>query len=200
VVARGDTVRIIRAKTNWFKLETGDGISGWASREQMRQTLVPSGESFKLTDLDEEDFEQRKWVFGMTGGDFGSAPVFTLFGGYAFTENLTAEIHLGQSIGTSSSSRILTGNLMLQPLPDLSWSPYLMLGLGKIEVKPGSGLIAQDDEINTLVQAGVGVQTFISRSFLFRVEVNQYVIFSADATRNDNEVVNEWKIGFAVFY
>jgi len=200
VVDRGARVRIIRAKTNWFRIETEDGISGWASREQMSQTLLPSGEEFKLVDLKKSDFEQRKWAFGLTGGDFGSAPVLTLFGGYSFTENLSAEIHLGQSIGTSSSSRMITGNLLLQPMPDLTWSPYLTLGVGKIEVKPSSILIAPKDEVNTLVQAGVGVQRFISRSFLFRFELNQYVIFSADSTRNDNEVVNEWKFGFAVFY
>ena len=200
VVDRGARVTIIRSKTDWFRIETDDGVSGWASREQMRQTLLPSGEAFKLVDLDETDFEQRNWVFGMTGGEFGSAPVFTLFGGYSFTENLAAEIHLGQSIGTSSSSRMITGNLLLQPMPDLTWSPYLTLGLGKIEVKPSSILITPDDEINTLVLAGIGVQRFISRRFMFRFELNQYVIFSADSTRNDNEVVNEWKFGFAVFY
>jgi hypothetical protein len=200
VVDRGARVRIIRSKTDWFRIETDDGVSGWASREQMRQTLLPAGEAFKLVDQDETDFEQRDWVFGMTAGEFSSAPTFTLFGSYLLTENLAAEIHLSQSIGTSSSSRMITGNLLLQPMPNLTWSPYLALGLGEIEVKPSSTLIASDDETNSLVQAGIGVQRFISRSFMFRFELNQYVILSADSTRNENEVINEWKIGFAVFY
>jgi hypothetical protein len=200
VVDRGTRVSIIRQKTNWFRLETSDGISGWANREQMRQTLLPSGEQFKLVDLDETDFEKRKWVLGFTGGEFESAPVFTLFSGYSFTENLAGEVHLGQSIGSNSSSRFLKGNLVLQPLPDLTWSPYLALGMGVIEVSPSSILISSRDEVNNFVQAGVGIQRFISRSFLFRFEVNEYVIFAADSTRNDNEVVNEWKFGFAVFY
>ena len=50
------------------------------------------------------------------------------------------------------------------------------------------------------VSLGVGIQRYISRSFLFRLEANEYVIFSADSTRNDNEVVSEWKFGFAVFF
>jgi hypothetical protein len=200
VVDRGSRVNIRRQKTNWFRLETSDGISGWANREQMRQTLLPSGEQFKLLDLDETDFAKRKWVLGFTGGEFASAPVFTLFSGYSFTDNLSAEVHLGQSIGRNSSSRFLKGNLVLQPLPDLTWSPYLTAGMGVIEVSPSSILIASRDEANNFVQAGIGIQRFISRSFLFRFEVNEYVIFTADSTRNDNEVVNEWKFGFAVFY
>jgi hypothetical protein len=200
VVDRGQRVRIIRQKTNWFRLETSDGVSGWASREQMRQTLLPSGEQFKLVELDESDFEKRKWVLGFSGGEFESAPAFTFFGGYSFTENLAAEVHIGQSVGSDSSSRFIKGNLLLQPLADLSWSPYLTLGFGRIEITPSSILIAPRDEVNNFAQAGIGIQRFISRSFLFRFEINEYVIFSSDSTRNDNEVVDEWKLGFAVFY
>lgn len=200
VVDRGTRVNIIRQKTNWFRLETSDGVSGWASREQMRQTLLPSGEQFRLVEQDETDFAERKWVFGFTGGELESAPVFTFFTGYSFTENLTGEVHIGQSLGRNSSSRFLKGNLALQPLPELTWSPYLTIGMGKIETTPSSILIAPRDEINNFVQAGIGVQRFVSRSFLFRLEVNEYVIFAADSTRNDNEVVSEWKFGFAVFY
>ena len=200
IVERGEEVRIIRRKTNWFKIETRSGQTGWVSREQMRQTLTPSGETFQLIDRDEDDFEKRKWVFGVTGGEFESAPVFSFFGGYAFSENLSAEAHYGQSVGTVSSSRYLKGNLLLQPLPDLGYSPYFTLGAGRIETETSSTLIAAESDTSDFAQVGLGIQTYVSRSFLFRLEWNEYVIFSADSTRNDNEVIEEWKIGFAVFY
>jgi hypothetical protein len=200
VVERGVEVRIIRRKTRWFKLETDDGKTGWASREQMRQTLLPSGEQFKLVDLGVEDFAQRKWIVGVTGGEFDSTPVFTFFSGYSFTENLAGEVHIGQSIGRRSSSQFIKGNLVMQPVPDLRFSPYLTLGLGKIEVSPSSTLIAANDDTSTMAQFGLGLQTYISRSFLFRLEVNEYVIFSTTSTTNNNEEVEEWKFGFAVFF
>ncbi len=200
VVERGDQVRVIRRKTNWFKIETSDDKTGWVSREEMRQTLLPSGESFKLIDLDEDDFAQRKWVAGVTGGEFESAPVFTFFGGYAFSDNVAAELHFGQSVGTVSSSRYYKGNLVMQPFPDLNYSPYMTLGIGRIEVSTSSTLIAANRDDSTFAQVGLGLQTYISRSFLFRFEVNEYVVFSTTNTRNNNEVVNEWKFGFAVFY
>ena len=46
VVDRGDEVSILHRKTNWFKVETSDGKTGWVSRDQMRRTLQPSGEPF----------------------------------------------------------------------------------------------------------------------------------------------------------
>ena len=200
VIDRGEEVRIIRRKTSWFRIETDDGLSGWASREQMRLTLTPSGEQLQLVELDTEDFAQRKWAVGVTGGQFEDTPVFTFFTAYSFSENLAAEVHLGQSIGSRSSSTFLKGNLVMQPLPDLRYSPYLTLGIGKIEVSPNSDLIAVEDEVNTMAQFGLGLQTYLSRSFLFRIEANEYVIFSSSSTSDSNEEIQEWKFGFAVFF
>lgn len=200
VVDRGVEVRVLRRKTDWFKIVTDDGKSGWASRTQMRQTLLPSGEEFKIVELDQADFTERKWVLGVTGGEFESAPIFTLFTAYSFSDNLAAELHFGQSVGRKSSAQILKANAVMQPLPDLKYSPYMTLGLGRIEISPSSTLIATRDDSNDFAQFGLGLQRYISRSFLFRLEFNEYIIFSANSTRNDNEEVNEWKFGFAVFF
>jgi hypothetical protein len=200
VVDRGTEVEVMRRKTDWFKIRTEDGKTGWASREQMRLTLLPSGEQFTVVELDVEDFSARKWVLGVTGGEFKSAPVFTVFTAYSFTENLAAELHFGQSIGQKSSSTFIKANLVMQPLPDLEYSPFFTLGLGKIEVDPSATLISTEEDRNDFAQVGIGLQTYISRAFLARIEMNEYVIFSADSTRNDNEEVQEWKFGFAVFF
>jgi len=200
VIDRGTEVEVLRRKTNWFRIRTASGLSGWASREQMRQTLLPSGEQFKVVELDQEDFTERQWVLGVTGGEFASAPVFTVFTAYSFTDNLAAEVHFGQSVGRRSSSTFVKGNLVMQPLPDFKYSPYLTLGMGKIKVDPNATLISPVEEINNFAQFGLGLQRYISRSFLARFELNEYVIFAADSTRSDNEVVNEWKFGFAVFF
>jgi len=89
---------------------------------------------------------------------------------------------------------------VMQPLPDWRISPYLTLGVGQIETDPNSSLISQNDDTNTFAQYGLGMQAYVTRSFLARFEINEYVIFSSTATRDDNEVVNEWKFGFAVFF
>ena len=200
VLDRGTEVRIVRRKTNWFKILAEDGKTGWASRDQIRQTLLPSGEQFKAVESDQDEFTRRRWALGVTGGEFDSTPVVTVFGGYSFTENLSVELHLGQATGDVSSAKFIKANMVMQPLPDWRYSPYLTLGVGKVEVEPSSTLISQNDETNTFAQFGIGLQVFISRSFLARVEANEYVIFSSTATREDNEVISEWKLGFAVFF
>ena len=200
VIDRGAEVRVIRRKNDWFKIETDDGKTGWASREQMQLTLLPSGERLTITDNTEEDFVARRWVLGVTSGEFESAPVFTIFAAYSFTENLAAELHFGQSIGEASSAKFLKTNVVMQPLPDWKYSPYMTLGLGEISVDPSATLISPANEDSSFGQFGLGIQRYISRSFLARFEVNEYVIFSTGSTSDENEEVNEWKFGFAVFF
>ncbi len=200
VIDRGTEVQIMRRKTDWFRITTDDGKTGWASRRQMQRTLLPSGEQLSITDNTEDDFVSREWVVGFTGGEFESAPVFTVFGAYSFTENLIGELHYGQSIGEASSATFWKTNVVMQPLPDLKYSPYMTLGVGKIDVSPSATLIVPEDDNNTMAQFGLGIQRYVSRSFLFRFEVNEYVIFSSTTTNDDNEEVSEWKFGFAVFF
>ena len=200
IIERGEKVEIIRRKTDWFRIIGPNGKSGWASRAQMQQTLLPSGERLRITDATLEDFTARRLVFGVSGGEFEGAPVFTVFTAYSFSENLAVEGHFGQSVGRVSSSTFYKGNMIMQPFPDLKYSPYLTLGLGQIEVSPSATLIVPEDDVNEMAQFGIGLQRYISRSFLFRFEVNEYIIFSANSTSNNNEEVDEWKFGFAVFF
>ena len=200
VIDRGEEVSIVRRKTNWFRIIGENGKTGWASREQMQQTLLPSGEQFEITELTADDFEKRKWVLGMTGGEFESAPIFTIFGARSFTENLAAELHLGKSVGDVSSATLWKANLVMQPLPDLKYSPYMTLGIGEVDIDPSATLISTTSEKNSFSQFGIGVQRYVSRSFLLRFELNEYIIFSPSETSDDNEVVSEWKFGFAVFF
>jgi hypothetical protein len=88
----------------------------------------------------------------------------------------------------------------MQPMPDLKYSPYMTLGFGEVEVESSSSLISSNADSSSFAQVGLGVQRYVSRSFLFRIEINEYVIFSTTSTNKSNEVVDEWKIGFAVFY
>jgi hypothetical protein len=200
VIDRGEVVTILGRQTDWYKIKSDDGKTGWASRAQMQQTLLLSGAKLVIEDQTEGDFAGRQWVLGITGGEFESAPVFTIFTAYSFTENLSAELAFGQSVGNISSSSFWKTNLVMQPLPDLSYSPYLTLGIGKINVNPSATLITPNDGSNTFSQVGVGIQKYVSRSFMLRFELNEYIIFSATNSNDQNEEVSEWKVGFAVFF
>ena len=200
VVDRGDQIFVLKRKTNWYKVRTENGKEGWATRQQMQQTLLPDGEQLQFAKLGKNEFILRGWEIGVTGGEFENAPITSIYGARAFTENLSAELTLGHSVGNVSSSILYKLNLLMQPFPDLSYTPFFTLGLGTIEVDPSATLIEPEDQSNQFSQLGIGVRKYLSRRFLLRFEANEYVIFSASNDRDENEEISEWKVGFAIFF
>jgi hypothetical protein len=200
VIDRGEEISVLKRKTNWYKIRSAKGKEGWVSREQLQQTLLPNGQQLKLRDLTEEDFKSRQWEMGVLAGELKGAPIISLYGAYAFTENISAELNLGESIGTVSSSFLYKLNLLMQPFPEWAYSPFFTLGLGHINVKPNATLIDPADKDNQVSQVGIGFRKFLSRRFVVRAKYNEYIIFSASNAQDKNEDIGEWKLGFAVFF
>jgi hypothetical protein len=200
VIDRGEKISVIRSKTNWYQIRSSKGTEGWVNRDQLQQTLLPSGQQLKLRDLSEQDFKARQWEMGVLAGELEGAPIISFYGAYAFTENISTELNLGQSVGSVSSSLLYKLNLLMQPFPEWEYSPFFTLGVGQINVKPNATLINPADKDNQLSQIGIGFRKFLSRRFVVRAEYNEYIIYSASNAKDENEDIGEWKLGFAVFF
>ncbi|MCW8909356.1 MAG: hypothetical protein OQK76_01930, partial [Gammaproteobacteria bacterium] len=118
VVDRGEIITIQLRYTNWFKIKTENGKQGWAERRQLAQTLSLTGEVVEFKDASQDDFSQRVWEAGALLGDFNGAAILSMYSGYAFTKNLSAELALSQVIGNVSSSTILKAGMVIQPFPE----------------------------------------------------------------------------------
>ena len=200
VIERGKSITILKRHTNWYQVETPEGKQGWVAREQLAQTLAPSGQQVEFKEITQTEFEQRRWEVGAMGGEFGGAATLSLYGGYAFNKNLSAEVTLSQSLGNISSSLFLTGSLLAQPFPEWRYSPYFTLGTGVINTKPRTTIISPRDTTSQLSYVGIGLRTYLTRRFIFRLEYNDYVIFNANNDNDSNEELKQWKLGFAVFF
>jgi hypothetical protein len=200
VIDRGETVEVLIRKMNWYRVRSAGGVEGWVDRDQLQRTLQPDGAPVVLKEYGAEDFIRRDWELGVTTGELADAPILSVYGGYALMQNLSAEMTLGHSVGNVSSSTLLKLNLLMQPFPDWEYSPFFTLGMGRIEVDPSATLVDPLDQENEFAQIGFGFKTFLTRNFVFRAEVNEYVIFSASNDKDENEDISEWKLGFAVFF
>ena len=200
VVDRGETVFVIRRQNDWFKLRTESGKEGWTSRDQLVRTLSETGEEVEIKDATQAEFERRRWEMGATGGQLGDATSLSLYGGYAFSKNLSTELTLSQALGTRASNFYVTGSLLAQPFPEWRYSPFFAIGTGMMETRPKATLVGSENSTNQYSQVGLGLRTYISRRFIFRAEVNEIMIYSASNDRDSNEGFTEWKIGFGVFF
>jgi uncharacterized protein YgiM (DUF1202 family) len=197
IAERGDTVAILRRRTDWFQIEVPRGEQGWVHREQMAQTLDIDGEAFDVPGFSIDDYTQRRWEVGVQYGDFGGANMVSAFGGYGLTENLQLELWVGQALGRFSDSEIVHFNVTHLMFPDKKVTPLFSLGAGTINTSPKATLVATTDRRDTMAVAGLGVRAYLTRRFVFRADYKAYVVFTS---RDDNEEVREWKAGFSFFF
>jgi uncharacterized protein YraI len=197
VVDRGEFVEVLKSRTVWYKIRTTKGMIGWVGRAQMEKTLTPTGEGTEFTEISLDDFSSRRWEVGLVGGVFNSAPVMTLYGGYALMPKFTAELSFSQVVGEFSSSQLLNINLMAQPFNEWRFSPFFTLGVGQIKTTPRVTLIQVPDSSDFVAHTGFGMKVYLTRRFILRAEFKSYVGFSSD---DDNEEFQEWKAGFAFLF
>jgi len=200
VVQRGETIEIIQRRTSWFKIRNSEGFVGWVSIEQMSETISPAGEKTEFTNMTQEDFIERNWELGVMGGSFGGATALTLYSAYLFNKGLSAEFAFSQAIGNASSSFLYNIGLVMQPFPEWLISPYFHFGTGVISVDPKVTLIQPIDQTNQFSNIGIGARIYLTKQIIFRLEYSEYIILSARVDNDNNEEINEWKAGFAVFF
>lgn len=197
VVPRGDSVRILRRRTDWFRVRDAAGHEGWVHRSQIAETLVPAGARIEIEDPAREDFEAHRREVGLLLGDFGGANVITAYGAYAFNAHLSGEFAISHLLGSFSDGQIAALGLTHVFRPDWRVQPFVSIGTGLIHVVPKSTLVQAPDRTDQLAYVGGGVRAYLARRFILRGEYNKYVVFT---DRNENEEANEWKIGFAFFF
>jgi len=197
VAERGETVEVLKRRTDWFRIRIPRGQEGWVPLEQMRRTLGLDGEPFDVPTFDVADLAERRWETGVLYGDFGGANVISVYGAFGMTPNLSIELWLSQALGRFSDSKIASLDIVHTMFPDRRFSPYIALGAGVVETDPKATLVAATDRSDNAAHAGAGLRAYLARRFVFRAEYKTYVVFTS---RDDNEEIREWKAGFSFFF
>ncbi len=197
VVDRGENVEIIMRRTDWFQVRDSDGKEGWVNRAQMERTLQPAGSYIEFAEADQQDFTEAKWEFGLLAGDFGGANIISVYGGYSLNPHVALEAWGSQILGNFSNGWMGSVNVVHETWPEWRISPFFTLGGGVVHTEPKSTIVQGEDRTDQVAHAGAGVRFYATRRFILRAEFKSYVVFTS---RDDNEEVEEWKLGFAFFF
>ncbi len=197
VSERGDWVQVLIRKTDWFKVRTPRGVEGWVHKRQLKKTLNTQGERVAITDPSFDDFSSRFGEVGVMLGDYEGSTFVSAFVGKSLTENLSIELEAGLAIGDLSSGTIYNLSILNQPFPLWKVSPYLLLSAGRLEIDANSSLVQTEDSNHKTVGMGVGTKIHLSRQFMIRLEYKKGVILTSG---NNNQEIEEWKAGLAVFF
>jgi uncharacterized protein YgiM (DUF1202 family) len=197
VVERGESADILKRRTNWYLVRDAGGKEGWVDLEQLQRTLKPNGEPVSFKSATIEDFTNAKWETGLLTGEFDGANIISLYGGYSLNPNLTVELWGSQILGNFSNGWMGNVNVVHEPWPEWRVSPFFTLGTGLINTEPKSTIVRSEDRTDQIGHVGAGLRVYVARRFLLRAEYKSYVVFTS---RDENEEVEEWKVGFALFF
>lgn len=196
-VGRGERVEILKRRTDWFKLRTHRGVEGWVHLDQLSGNLDHQGEPLRLDAPRLDDFSRRRWEAGLLGGYFEGAALLSAYGGFALSQNLSAELAFSHALGDVSSQLMADINLVAQPFPEWRISPFFTIGTGLIHTRPRSTLVQSEDRTDQTANVGLGARLYLGRRFMLRGEYKNRLVFTS---RDDNEEYSEWKLGIAFFF
>jgi hypothetical protein len=201
VVGQGDQIRILKRKTDWFKVRmprgSFDAKEGWVHVDQMRHTLDLEGNPLEIMEYGVEQFTARRWEMGLGGGDLEGAA--TINGYLAFNLNpyISFQGEASQILGEYSDGYMGSLSIFMRPFPRWRMSPFFNIGTGYIHVEPQTTIVQAQDLDDEIVHAGIGADLYVSRKFMLRMEYRRHTVLTG---RDDNEELNQWKAGFSIFF
>jgi hypothetical protein len=197
-VGRDESVDVLKRRTEWFKVRTERGYEGWARQQDMLKTVLADGSPFTIDVGDMAGFTSHRWEGGVFFyGDYGGASYVSAYGARSFNQNLKLELTIGQFLGNSSNGYTADIGLTHVFLPERRFSPFASLGTGIINIDPKVTLVAPLDRTNQTAYVGGGARFYVTRRFFLRADYRSHTVFTS---RNDNDKVDEWKLGFAFFF
>jgi hypothetical protein len=197
VVPRDGSVDVLFRRTDWFKVRTERGVEGWASQADMLKTVLADGTPFHFELGDRNGFTSHRWEMGIFAGQYGGATLVSGYGAWSLNSQLQLELAVGNYLGKFSNGIIGDLGFAHIIMPEARWSPFLTIGLGLVRVQPKATLVQPVDRTEESAYVGGGVRYYLTRRFFLRAEYKAHYIFTK---RNENEVADEWKLGFAFFY
>lgn len=199
VAGKNEWITVLKRRTNWFKVQTNKGVQGWVKQDALHMTQSSTGQPVKFSDGSFESFAQRNVEFGALGGSFEGVPAMSIFADWVATENLVFGVSVSQALGDLSENQLFLVRVQHTAFPEWRLSPYVTLGAGKISTKPRANLVQSGDETRTsdLLAAGLGVRCYLAQNFMLKLE---YQHLQALTDRDENEDLEQWQLGFAVFF
>ena len=197
VIDRGESVEVVKQRTSWYLVRSDRGKEGWVERAQMEQTLQPDGQQVSFNEAGIEDFTNAKWETGVLAGDFGGANIVSAYGSYSLNPNVSVELWGSRILGNFSNGWMASVNVVHEAWPEWRVSPFFTLGAGAIRTQPKSTIVQGTDRTDEIGHVGAGFRIYATRRFLLRAEYKSYVVFTS---RDENEEIEEWKVGFAFFF
>lgn len=194
---KGERLRVQFQRTGWLKIVDSNGREGWILRSRLFDSLGRDGEPLQASPQRDGPWFERRWQLGVLGGDFNGADYVAAMFSAHWHRNIGVELLLGQATGQFSDSFVADLRVSHQAFPDWIVSPYVFIGTGYIDTTPKTTLVQVEDRSDQTMSAGAGLKYDLGKGFLLRLEYDNRLVLTS---RNNNETVEAWSLGFNVYF
>lgn len=196
-VERGGVLEVMKRRTDWFLVRTERGDEGWVHRTQLIRTVDSSGQPVTIANFGREAFSKRTVEVGLMAGRFEGANAVGVHADFFMTPSFAIEGSYTEALGNISDNQHATFGVQHYFKPEWRVSPYVGVGVGSLSVTPNAALAASEDRRDATRYAQAGIAVHVKERFMFRLDYRHNNILT---NRDNNEEIDEWKAGFAVFY
>jgi len=196
VVEQGESIEVLKRKTNWYEIRTADNKTGWTKAAQLEHTLKPTGLPVDLPEVSHGDYLKSSWRVGFSGGQLEGASTFSLTAGYRPLRWAEVEIEGGKIFDESVTSDYYGVNLLVEPVPDWMITPYVFVGGGKFSFNNRQKVVVDDAGSPNYASVGGGLSYYVVSNLVVRGGYRSYSI----STDEDRVWLNAWTIGINVFF
>ncbi len=195
VVGRDETVTVLYSRTDWYKVRAPRGQEGWARREDLARTVLPSGEPAPIPPY--PDFVSHRFEVGAGYGVYNRENLVTAYADFGLTDSIDIEAVVQQAFGTVDNRVVGSIGLRHTFLPEWKWfSPTAGLGTAYQHIADKAPPAPRESS-NQMAYVSLGARGFITQRFMWRADWRHYVVFN---NLNVYEDLEEWKFGLAVFF
>jgi hypothetical protein len=196
VVEQGQNIEILKRKPGWYKIRSKDEKTGWTKASQLAHTLQPTGLPVDLPEVGHGDYLTSHWGVGFKAGQLEGANTFSASAGYRPFSWVGVEVEGGKIYDDSVTSDYYGANILVEPLPNMTLTPFASAGIGKFSFDSRQKVLVEDAGSPTYNSFGGGASLYIGRNFVVRGEYRWYSISTDDGSRG----LNAWTIGLNAFF
>ena len=189
IVEKGESFSLLKQRTDWFKIETESGDTGWVSEIDFFKAIGVSNYNLKTEVL------SSKWELGVSGGVFGSEESYVVSSGYYFLPEILVSADFIKASGVYSSSTLATANLSLNLYRKYIVSPFINIATGFMKNTPRKILVNAHENTQLVYSYGGGFSVSAYKNMSVRITVRDYYL--VDSKKN----YYDWRVGvFSVFF
>ncbi len=195
-VERGAGINVIKQRTDWFKVRTERGDSGWVKASDIEKTLTLAGLPVQPVRTQIRDYRRQRFEITAGGGSYATEPEVFARVGYRWSPIFSAELGATKVTSDFSSSTLVMTNVLAQPYQWRGFTPFVSLGIGRIYNDPNRSVIAAEKSESNFYNFGLGTRFDITRTFVVRAEYKRYNLLEGD----ENDGQNEFNIGLSLSF